>query len=313
MRPYHCDPLIFGNPIKLTVTPSDPSPVEPNLFVLSPLLPEGWLGRAPDTLGPDVCLATDFRPQAGEMLLNVASGSVSLNTSSAVLSPKQNKYFFAGFSNETIYSCEMQKTSSNNDVDRCADLHPEKARLNFYLLVMNGVRVLFTKTLAFNTILTIRAVLFYTSPVEPNLFVLSPLLPEERPGPDVCLATGFRPQGGQMVLKVQNSSDTRSTGGAALSLKEKTYFFAGFSSERIDSCELHKTVAQRKEPDLSHCKKPDDSIPPSPPAETDKDCGDLRPEKARLNFYLLVMNGVRVLFTKTLAFNTILTIRAVLF
>lgn len=35
-------------------------------------------------------------------------------------------------------------------------------------------------------------------------------------------------------------------------------------------------------------------------------------EKAKLNFYLLVMNGVRVLFTKTLAFNTILTIRGLL-
>ena len=37
----------------------------------------------------------------------------------------------------------------------------EKARLNFYLLVMNSVRVVFTKCLAFNTILTIRTMLFW--------------------------------------------------------------------------------------------------------------------------------------------------------
>ncbi len=37
-----------------------------------------------------------------------------------------------------------------------------------------------------------------------------------------------------------------------------------------------------------------------------------RTEKARLNFFLLLMNGVRVVFTKTLAFSTLLTIRALL-
>lgn len=40
--------------------------------------------------------------------------------------------------------------------------------------------------------------------------------------------------------------------------------------------------------------------------------GPSRTENTRLNFLLLLMNGVRVVFTKTLAFSTILTIRAVL-
>ncbi|XP_040911796.1 uncharacterized protein LOC121193520, partial [Toxotes jaculatrix] len=152
---------IFGDPIKLTVIPEDPSPVDPRLFILSPLQPDGWVGKAPGTLGPDVCLATGFRPQASEMILNVQNGSESLNTSSAALSRNLNTYFYAGFSNETIYSCEMHKAFTNNkNMDLCADLRPEKAKLNFYLLVMNGVRVVFTKALAFSTILTIRALLF---------------------------------------------------------------------------------------------------------------------------------------------------------
>lgn len=94
------------------------------------------------------------------MDLNVKDGKVSMNTTSATVSPKDDAYVYAGFTNQTIYSCELNGTSSNNDnVGLCADLHPEKAKPNFYLLIMNGLRVLFTKSLAFSTILTIRAAL----------------------------------------------------------------------------------------------------------------------------------------------------------
>lgn len=94
------------------------------------------------------------------MILNVRGGPVSVNTSNAVLSTKTKTYYFVGFSNETIHSCELLGASSNNEADdACSSVYPEKAKLNFYLLVMNGVRVLFTKTLAFNTILTIRGLL----------------------------------------------------------------------------------------------------------------------------------------------------------
>ncbi|XP_070774772.1 uncharacterized protein trdc, partial [Enoplosus armatus] len=149
---------LFGKAISLTVHPKDPAPVEPTLFVLSPLQPEGV---SVNKLADEVCLATNFRPKDAEMDLNVKEGQVTLNTSKAVLSQKEKTYVYAGFTNQTIYSCELHNTSANNDnVDNCADLHPEKAKLNFYLLLMNGLRVVFTKALAFNTILTIRAALF---------------------------------------------------------------------------------------------------------------------------------------------------------
>lgn len=144
-------------PIRLTVLPEDQTPKEPTLFVLSPLQPDGVPASS---LADEVCLATDFRPKDSELGLNVKDRQVTVNTSSAVASNTTKSYYYAGFSNETIYSCELRNTSSNNDhVDLCADLHPEKARLNFYLLMMNGIRVLFTKALAFSTIFTIRAVL----------------------------------------------------------------------------------------------------------------------------------------------------------
>ncbi|XP_073346589.1 uncharacterized protein trdc, partial [Pagrus major] len=148
----------FGKAIRLTVEPKDPSPVEPTLFVLSPLHPEG----VPLTeLADEVCLATNFRPKGDDLVINVRNKrQINTSTSDAVISQTEKTYFYAGFTNETIFSCEINGTSSNNDnVDLCADLHPEKAKLNLYLLLMNGVRVVFTKVLAFSTIFTIRAVL----------------------------------------------------------------------------------------------------------------------------------------------------------
>ncbi|XP_074544222.1 uncharacterized protein trdc [Halichoeres trimaculatus] len=94
------------------------------------------------------------------MVLNQKDGPVTMTTANAVLSTSQKTYVYAGFSNRTIYSCEINGTSGNYIADLCADLHPENARLNFYLLLMNGIRVVFTKAVAFSTLLTIRAVLF---------------------------------------------------------------------------------------------------------------------------------------------------------
>lgn len=160
----------------------------PNLFALNPLKPkEGWGSPLP----PDVCLATGFYPKTAEMILNVKNGPADkLDTSKAVMSTQLKGYFFAGFTNKTLLSCEMNgktsnksspadksspannTSSSNNEtslthqstnnynLDLCKDVHPEKARLNFFLLVMNGVRVIFTKTVAFSTLLTIRAMMF---------------------------------------------------------------------------------------------------------------------------------------------------------
>ncbi|XP_076601798.1 uncharacterized protein trdc [Chaetodon auriga] len=201
MRLNHCDALVFGKAIQLTVHPKDSSPVEPTLSILSALQPEG---APPDTLGDEVCLAAGFRPKGGKMVLNVKDRQVNESTDSAVLSRTEKAYFYVGFIDETIYSCELENTvaknvdkcsslhpgessdtterpaahnqtsargetvypcqlnntvANNDNVDKCSSLHPEKAKLNFFLLLMNGARVVFFKTLAFSTIFTIRAVL----------------------------------------------------------------------------------------------------------------------------------------------------------
>ncbi|MEQ2159802.1 hypothetical protein GOODEAATRI_026999 [Goodea atripinnis] len=122
------------------------------MFVLSPLQAEGFPLRKADQLGPDVCLATDFRPKGEDMVLNVKGGPVSVSTTPASLSTKTKTYYYAGFSNDTIHSCGLNGKFSNNKA--------EKAKLNFYLVLINSVRVIFTKAVAFNTILTIRALIF---------------------------------------------------------------------------------------------------------------------------------------------------------
>ncbi|KAG7240201.1 hypothetical protein INR49_027208 [Caranx melampygus] len=150
---------MFGQSIKVTVTPQDPRGAGPDGPESSAAC--GLGGPAPDDVGPDVCLAAGFRPPEGKLLLNTVNGSVPLNISKAMVSKEQKTYFYAGFSDQTMLSCELNASTSNDDnVGRCADLHPEGARLNFYLLLLNSVRVVFTKTVAFSTMVTIRAMLF---------------------------------------------------------------------------------------------------------------------------------------------------------
>lgn len=91
---------------------ADLSTVEPTLFILSTLQPEE---KPLDQLADEVCLATGFRPKEGNMVLNVKGGQVNMSTSSAVLYQKQNTYFYAGFTNSTMYSCELHNTFTNKD------------------------------------------------------------------------------------------------------------------------------------------------------------------------------------------------------
>ncbi|AWP03592.1 T cell receptor alpha chain, partial [Scophthalmus maximus] len=94
------------------------------------------------------------------MVLNLADRSVPLNTSSAALFRRDQTFFFAGFSNETIRSCDLLNTTARNQqipssVDSSDDSQPENVRLNSYLLLLNAARVVFTKTVAFSTVLTV--------------------------------------------------------------------------------------------------------------------------------------------------------------
>lgn len=99
--------------------------------------------------------------------------------------------------------------------------------------------------------------------VKPDLFILSPL--SEQKGPDVCLAAGFRPAAGQMVLTVKDRSVTMDTRSARLSPVEATYFFTGFNRDTIDSCELQGEVKRRGEEEKPECEEKPEDPTSSPP------------------------------------------------
>ncbi|CAB1435069.1 unnamed protein product [Pleuronectes platessa] len=129
-------------PSRLTVQPQDQSHVKPSLFILSPLGPGGCLRRG----GPGVCLAAGFRPRDGEMVLNWVNGSIPLNTSGAVSVTSTDNH---------VDSCD----GVNSEVDSCEEVDSESVRFNSHLLLLNAARVVFTKAVAFSSLLTIRALL----------------------------------------------------------------------------------------------------------------------------------------------------------
>lgn len=82
-----------------------------------------------------------------------------------------------------------------------------------------------------------------SSVISPTLYILRPQLrpnsqemPTSSEYPEVCLALDFHPKGGHMKL---NDDRPLSTGNSPVSIKSKTYFFAGISSEPINTCDLN--------------------------------------------------------------------------
>ncbi|RVE61357.1 hypothetical protein OJAV_G00169920 [Oryzias javanicus] len=105
---------------------------------MSPLLPPNSNLKTSEDF-PDVCLASDFRPNA-----NAGTHGYEI--------------LFAAFSNETMDYCSANDAFSNHrNVDICENIHPGNATVNFYLLIMNAVRVVLTKVMVISTLLTIKA------------------------------------------------------------------------------------------------------------------------------------------------------------
>ncbi|XP_075993284.1 uncharacterized protein trdc [Genypterus blacodes] len=88
-----------------------------------------------------------------------------------------------------------------------------------------------------------------------------------------------------MLLQMKDSNESvfRDTSSAGMSTSTKSFFYAGYSAEELESCELNRVTTKEMEKD-----------------------------KSRLSYFLLLLHGLRVLFTKTLVFNVLFTIRALL-
>ncbi|XP_046884208.1 uncharacterized protein LOC124473027 [Hypomesus transpacificus] len=168
---HHTVWLTFGQSIRLTVNPNHKTPILPSLSILTPLS-----GNA-----EEVCLATGFFPKDGIMQLTLQDNTnVSLNTEKAVMSFSAKSYYFAGFSNKRIQSCSMNgipgitvgKTHVEPAVETLASICTVETiadeieyadfitKINFSSMLVNGLRVVFAKAVAFNVLLTVKVLVF---------------------------------------------------------------------------------------------------------------------------------------------------------
>ncbi|KAF6720437.1 hypothetical protein FQA47_002924 [Oryzias melastigma] len=90
---------------------------------MSPLLPPNSTLKTNEDF-PDVCLASNFRPNAGTLSMNSCGRQMSTNITGTISLVKKS-YYFAAFSNETMDYCMADGTFSNHrNIDICEIIHP---------------------------------------------------------------------------------------------------------------------------------------------------------------------------------------------
>ncbi|KAK6476622.1 T cell receptor delta constant isoform X2, partial [Huso huso] len=166
--------LIFGSGTKLSVQPKNIPEKAPSLSVFTP--PKE---RDTDTA---VCVATGFFPKNMDISMRVGDGDPKITASNdkAVLSLTDKTYNFAAFltvdkGTDQQVTCEAngkteksikKEESANNTVYLITALvsfvflFTESIHLNFKSLTLQGLRVMFVKTVAFNFLMTVRALMF---------------------------------------------------------------------------------------------------------------------------------------------------------
>ncbi|KAF5900961.1 T-cell receptor delta, partial [Clarias magur] len=105
--------------------------------------------------------------------------------------------------------------------------------------------------------------------VPPTNATLSILTSEDKTE-TLCLAAGFSPKEGDLSLFLGEKDSHKSVENAVLSTEDKTYYYAAFSKDGIDRCEMKgesitKGEGQAKEtPKLPNCDQPGGNNVPSP-------------------------------------------------
>ncbi|XP_066577748.1 T cell receptor delta constant [Amia ocellicauda] len=137
---------------------------------------------------------------------------------------------------------------------------------------------------------------------------LSLMVPYNVTKPEACLASEFFPRSGNMVL---SPTDTKPVKNAPLSMKQKVFYFVGISENEIENCELQEVKTKRENTN----KQPATVTPP----EEVSSCNGTSPKTRdktdypKINFVTLTVNGLRMVFAKTVTFNVLMTVRAMVF
>ncbi|XP_064194478.1 uncharacterized protein LOC135256540 isoform X2 [Anguilla rostrata] len=147
------------------------------------------------------------------------------------------------------------------------------------------------------------------------LSILESKEPAARP---VCLATGFFPKNGQMDLTSDKGQKSQIPLDNATLSSDKTYFFVGLSEGPIENCSLHGVTVHKEVPRITEEDKKSDTetqerqcVPPT--AENVTEISTKHNDYPKMNFMSLAVNGLRILFAKTVTFNMLMTLKAVVF
>ncbi|MBN3279849.1 TRDC protein, partial [Polyodon spathula] len=149
----------------------------------------------------------------------------------------------------------------------------------------------------------------------PSLFVFTP---PNIGDPAACVATGFFPEKLEISMKIGDTvSNVTSNDKAVLSLNDKTYNFATFMTvkEKVEEviCEadgkIKESIKNEKSTDeagvisAQNCERNDTFTVQK----------RVTVENIQLNFKSLTVQGLRVMFVKTVTFNFLMTARALMF
>ncbi|KAK6483350.1 T cell receptor delta constant isoform X2 [Huso huso] len=152
---------------------------------------------------------------------------------------------------------------------------------------------------------------------DPSLSVFTP--PKEG-APAACVATGFFPKNMEISMSVGDKvENTTSNDKAVLSLTDKTYNFATFLT--VDKGKDQEVTCEAKgniEKSNKNKESVDKPAPTAPALNCEKngtstDQKGVTIESIHLNFKSLTLQGLRVMFVKTVAFNFLMTVRALMF
>ncbi|KAJ8357294.1 hypothetical protein SKAU_G00200880 [Synaphobranchus kaupii] len=140
--------------------------------------------------------------------------------------------------------------------------------------------------------------------------------------PSVCLAAGFFPKTGQMTLMNQKDENHQLPVEQAPLSSSKTYFFVGLSrdGESIKTCSLNDAKVEQVIPNVTD-EVNDKNIPEKiqvkvcekQPTDRNVTRIDSKHNDPKVNFMSLVVNFLRILFAKTVTFNMLMTVKAVVF
>ncbi|XP_072543044.1 uncharacterized protein trdc [Salminus brasiliensis] len=130
----------------------------------------------------------------------------------------------------------------------------------------------------------------------------------------MCLAAGFYPKNGKMILTLPNGNTVPYDVNNSVLSKGSTYYFAGYSTESIEKCQLQGEEAvpiskingakSNKTEAPSKCDPPSNSINQT---NVIKPFGD-----PKGNAMSLLVTGLRLLLAKAVAVNVMMTIKAFL-